>query len=601
MVNYVYSELSKKGVINASHFVINELQVSADIDESIRVLTASNYGSDIQLVVYDSNGTVLGDSMQYAGRETSDEEKIRIADALDGRFAAFFSKNEVLDNDTVAYYEKFENAGTAYIVRISMSLSPLYPYVSLIFPIALILSFLIAIAVLKIKGTLYYDVVEPLDAVASAVEGLSGNHYNTVNAHSRYREIDIIIERLNEYLHSKENLAVFNMTDRKKINFIIQNLPVGVLAISDDFTVLLCNNTALRIFKKSKNIVGNNLREFFPDSLLGDKIADTVNAGGQGAFTYRLDEKVYRVEISLIEFADAGIPRREILVVFTDVTAESNLDVMRSEFFANASHELKTPITATLGFSELLLLDPHLDESIKPKVENIHRNSERMYQLIQDMMELARLDAGIQQEESVVIDVREIVDFAINSLTPRAEDLNLNFKVRGNAFFYGGYKQIEQIIINLLSNAVKYNVLDGMIYVDIEYNEEKTVIKVRDTGKGIPWQDLPRIFERFYCVDKGRTRKAGSSTGLGLAIIKQILIRNGGKVTVQSIFGKATQFTIVLPRNDEDNAIDTSKMPVYTDDAFDTEEKEVFGGDMQIRRVDETVSVAESSRWIGEE
>lgn len=601
MVNYVYSELSKKGVVNTSRFVINELQSSADIHESIKVLTTNNNGSDIQLVVYDSNGTVLGDSLQQEGREISDEERLRIADALDGRFVAFFSKNEVLDNDTVSYYEKLENAGVEYIVRISIPLSPLYPYISLIFPIALILSFIIAIAVLKIKGSLYYDVIEPLDAVASAVEGLSGNHYNTINAHSRYREIDVIIERLNDYLHSKENIAVFNMTDRKKINFIIQNLPVGVLALSDDFTVLLCNNTALRVFKKSKNIVGNNLREFFPDSLLSDKIADTVNAGGQGTFTYRLDEKVYRVEISLIEFADAGVPRREILVVFTDVTAESNLDVMRSEFFANASHELKTPITATLGFSELLLLDPNLDESIKPKVENIHRNSERMYQLIQDMMELARLDAGTQQEENVVVDVREIVAFAIHSLTPRAEDLNLTFKVRGKAFFYGDYKQIEQIVLNLLSNAVKYNVLDGMIYVDINYDEEKTIFKVRDTGKGIPWQDLPRIFERFYCVDKGRTRKAGSSTGLGLAIIKQILIRNGGKVTAQSIFGKATQFTIVLPRNEEDNALDISTMPVYKDDEFDTEEKDVFGIDMQLRRVDETVSIAESSRWIEEE
>lgn len=601
MINYVYSELSKESVINTSRYVVSELKKSDNIKDCIDALISDSGDLQTYLVIYDDNGNIIGDTLMGEDRELTDEEMTRITDAREGRNSAYFAKCDALNNDLVSYISMFNNNGNTYFVKVSSPLSPLFPYVSLVFPIALVIAAVIGVVLLKIKGTIYNDVEKPLDEIECALEGLSNGHYDAVESHSKYKEINGVIERLNDYLHQRENLKSFNAADKKKINFIIHTLPVGILALSDDFTVLLCNNTALRIFKKTKNIVGNKLQEFLADDLLGEKITEIVNASGQGAFTYRLDEKFYRIEISTMEFANASSLRRDILVVFTDVTAESNLDNMRSEFFANASHELKTPITATLGFSELLLLNPKLDESIKPQVENIHRNSVKMYQLIQDMMELARLDSGTQSEEIVIVDAREIVEFAINTLTPRAQDLNVEFKVRGKAYFYGKYKQIEQIVLNLLSNAVKYNVLDGTVYVDIASNDTETLIKVRDTGKGIPWQDLPRIFERFYCVDKGRTRNAGSSTGLGLAIIKQILIQNNGKIKVQSIYGKATQFTVTLPRNESDNSIDISKFPKYKDDAFDIEERDVFGKDLQIRRVDEVVSVVENVRWNNNE
>lgn len=597
MINFVYSELSKESVVNTSRYVVNELKKSDNIKECISALTSDSGDLQTYLVVYDNNGNIIGDTLLGEKRDLTDEEAARITDAREGRNAAYFAKCDALNNDLVSYISMFDNKENTYFVKVSSALSSLFPYVSLVFPIAMTIAAIIGIALLKIKGTLYSDIEKPLDEIECALEGLSNGHYDAVETYSKYKEINGVVERLNDYLHQRENVKNFNVTDKKKINFIIHTLPVGILALSDDFTVLLCNNTALRIFKKTKNIVGNKLHEFLADDLLGEKITEIVNANGQGAFTYRLDEKVYRIEISTIEFTDALAVRRDILVVFTDVTAESNLDNMRSEFFANASHELKTPITATLGFSELLLLNPKLDESIKPQVENIHRNSVKMYQLIQDMMELARLDSGAQSEEVIIVDAREIVEFAINTLSPRAQDLNVEFKVRGKAYFYGKYKQVEQIVVNLLSNAVKYNVLDGRVYVDIANTDTETIIKVRDTGKGIPWQDLPRIFERFYCVDKGRTRNAGSSTGLGLSIIKQILIQNNGKITAQSIFGKATQFTVTLPRKESDNSIDVSKFPKYKDDTFDIEERDVFGNDLQIRRIDEVVSVAENVRW----
>jgi len=221
--------------------------------------------------------------------------------------------------------------------------------------------------------------------------------------------------------------------------------------------------------------------------------------------------------------------------------------MIRQEFSANASHELKTPLHAISGYAELIGNGIVRQEDIKPFARKIHAESRRMTALIEDIIDLTRLDNGAREIEWEDCDFRRIAENAVDTLESAAAAKHIQISIEGDSAPLKGVPQLlYSIVYNLCDNAIKYNREGGRVDISLSRNEKNTVLQVRDNGIGIPEQDQQRVFERFYRVDKSRSKEAGG-TGLGLSIVKHAVMIHDGTIKLQSKPNEGTEFTVSIP------------------------------------------------------
>jgi two-component system phosphate regulon sensor histidine kinase PhoR len=224
---------------------------------------------------------------------------------------------------------------------------------------------------------------------------------------------------------------------------------------------------------------------------------------------------------------------------------------LRREFSANVSHELKTPLTSILGYAELLLGGAALEEDKPQFYQKIKFESERLLALIEDIMELSKLDEG-KKGEFEKLDISELAREAAESLSQKASKANVTLEVIGTGFFINANRSMmTELFYNLIDNAIKYNKPGGSAVTTFSRKDGRVSASVSDTGIGIPKESLERIFERFYRVDKSRSKKTGG-TGLGLAIAKHVAIIHGAEIIAESREGEGTAVTVVFAELEED-------------------------------------------------
>jgi two-component system, OmpR family, phosphate regulon sensor histidine kinase PhoR len=235
------------------------------------------------------------------------------------------------------------------------------------------------------------------------------------------------------------------------------------------------------------------------------------------------------------------------LLILRDVTKEVKLEDMRRDFVANASHELRSPLTVINGYLDTLGDDPVLDESWRAPVREMQRQAGRMSNIVQDLLELSRLEASSGSAEELPVDVGGMLALMRRDLLARSErPAQVNLQIDSDDMLLGSETELHSIFQNLISNAAKYTPAAGRIDIRWWVDEAGGHVSVKDSGVGIPAEHIPRLTERFYRVDPGRSRKLGGS-GLGLAIVKHALQRHGGRLEVQSDEGKGSVFTCHFP------------------------------------------------------
>jgi two-component system phosphate regulon sensor histidine kinase PhoR len=243
------------------------------------------------------------------------------------------------------------------------------------------------------------------------------------------------------------------------------------------------------------------------------------------------------------------------VAVFHDVSELRRLDRVRRDFLANASHELRTPLTSIQGFASTLLETPLEGPERRNYLEVIARNAERLSSLIDDLLELSQIEGRREPLRRDEVEVVDVASRLLEDLAPRLEQHSLNASLGGDASAraFGDRRAIEQVLSNLLDNAVKYSDEGGTIDVTIDERSDRVEVTVADSGIGIPAADLDRVFERFYRVDKARSRALGG-TGLGLSIVKHLVQGMGGDIRVASQLGKGSTFRFWLPGRPADSA-----------------------------------------------
>lgn len=235
------------------------------------------------------------------------------------------------------------------------------------------------------------------------------------------------------------------------------------------------------------------------------------------------------------------------LLILRDVTSEARLESMRKDFVANASHELRSPLTVIGGYLDSLADEPGLDPAWQGPVQEMRRQSDRMRSIVQDLLELSRLEAHGGEAELAPVDVAGMLALIRKDALARPErPARVELEIDSDAQLLGSETELHSVFSNLVSNAVKYTPASGEVHIRWWTDAKGGHVEVRDTGIGIPAEHLPRLTERFYRVDAGRSRKLGGS-GLGLAIVKHALQRHGARMDVQSVEGKGSTFTCHFP------------------------------------------------------
>ncbi len=346
--------------------------------------------------------------------------------------------------------------------------------------------------------------------------------------------------------------------DRQQLSAVLSGMSEGVIAIDTRRRLLFANASADNLFGLGAESVGR----LVPEVIRSPQVQEAVEATLAG-------REPHRGEI-MVAGRDAGlrvVPRvlsvhgtplsgslpGGAILVFHDVTDLRRLERMRQDFVANASHELKTPLASIKAYTETLLDWALHDETVNVRFLNrIDEQADRLNQLIMDLLSLARLESGQDVFDHGPLVLAPVIVSRIDSHRDRAEakhqSLGLDLgPLDQGTMILADEEAIRQILDNLIDNAIKYTPEEGSVRVCCRLHDGNVWIEVADTGIGIPRDDLPRVFERFYRVDKARSRELGG-TGLGLSIVKHLVQSIGGQITVDSRVGAGSKFTVLLPR-----------------------------------------------------
>lgn len=503
----------------------------------------SDYYNDnaLRITVIDLEGNVLFESDTKAPLENHiDREEIR--NAIKNTPKAVERYSDTFGCEMTYYALKTElNDGTKVVLRMALKSSHINSYFVITLPILFMVLCISLGFSLVFSDVISKNVTNKITDVGKSLRSLNDGNYSPIKTSSDEPELYSVLNEINELNSSIHKHIRKETEERNKLDTVLENVYQGILAIGRDKKIIFANKSVMKMFDCAEEPAGNDVVFLIDDLALCDLVSEHLGEDFSGEYSYK--GKDLSVVIKNADGAEAG--NECSIVIFTDVTKEKEMAKQKNDFFANASHELKTPVAVMQGLSELLLAK-NLDESSEKQVERIHKESLRLSSLITDMLELSRLENGGQSDMILSeVNLKETAEEALGELSAKMAEKGVTATVTGDGTINGDAKKIYELMENLCGNAVNYNKENGKIAVDISENGDTVVLKVSDTGIGIEKENIPRLCERFYRVDKSRSKKTGG-TGLGLAIVKHICALHNATLSIDSDIGLGTTVTVTF-------------------------------------------------------
>lgn len=394
------------------------------------------------------------------------------------------------------------------------------------------------------------SITEPINDLTYKAARMANGDFNQYVEVKSEDEIGKLAEMFNTLTNRlKESMSEIHQ-EKSKMEAIVNQMADGLIAIDMEGNVAHINQRALEILNlDERQIIGLNYKNFigaYNIKVTIDSIKESDEWVGK-EIVYGANS-IYSIKYA--PFQDDNDNKLGIILIIQDITEEEKLETMRKEFVANVSHELKTPLTTIKSYVETILDGVVEDsESISHFLSVINNETDRMARLVRDLLQLSNFDSNKIKFEYEYNDYAVLLKKTIEKMNVTAEKkgqiIELDCKNK-EIVGYFDYDRLEQVILNIISNSVKYSKDDTKIKVCCEEIDSYVKISIKDQGIGIPQQDLERIFERFYRVDKARSRDLGG-TGLGLAIAKEIIVAHGGKIVLNSTIGDGTEVLIEIP------------------------------------------------------
>ena len=493
--------------------------------------------SAFRVTIMDLDGTVLYETDTKSPLENH-VDRAEVKYALEGKPQTVERYSETFGYNMTYYAMKTTlSDNSEVIVRLAVKSSQITEYFNLAIPIMVIVLVAALVVSLILAELFSRKFSNKFVEVGQSLRSLNASCYEPIKTDSSEPELFSILNEINVLNENTHNNMQRIADEQQKLMTVLENVSQGIVAIDADKKVLFANKSILGLFSAEPNVIGKEFVYLIDDMALYEKISRHLGDDYASEYEY----KGKQISVVIRRIADENVAS---IVILSDVTQEKAMAKQKSDFFANASHELKTPVTVMQGLSEILLEKETIDEGSKKQIERIHKESMRLGSLISDMLKLSKLERGEEVEVAYSnVNLKEVAEEVVAELSGEIAEKNLAVTINGAGVISAESKKIYELIENLCSNAVHYNKPNGKIEVLITEDKETVSIKVSDTGIGIEKEHLPRLCERFYRVDKSHSKKTGG-TGLGLAIVKHICVLYNAKLSIESDFGLGTSVTV---------------------------------------------------------
>ncbi|EAD3179423.1 PAS domain-containing protein [Listeria monocytogenes] len=510
---------------------------------------------DARITVIDSKGDVVADTKKDPEKLDNHMNRPEVTDILKKGESVGIS---IRESDSLGYSMLYvavpvkHQGKTDGVLRISISLesvdaavAKLWGNLALIFGIALVIIAAISVFIAR-------KITRPVREIIEVSTDLANHKYDSRIHGKISRELQDLSISVNTLAESLETQMFEIKQNEQRLNAIVQNLVSGVMLINVDKQVIMTNRTMYQILGETE-ITGKPFYEVIKSFALSQLIEatfETKTIQQKEIILYFPREMILDASVSPILGENGEITG--IILLLHDITQIRHLENVRSEFVTNVSHELKTPVTALKGFAETLLDGAMYDEVLLKKfLTIIKEESDRLHRLIMDILALSRIEQNPVAENVELVDVDEVIEQSARTIFEMATEKNIRVtipeKTSASVMIETDRDKLQQIVINLLSNAINYTPVDGKVEVKLIEQEAEVIIEVTDNGIGIPAKDIDRVFERFYRVDKARSRHSGG-TGLGLSIVKHLVENCGGRIEVESQEEVGSTFRVTLPK-----------------------------------------------------
>jgi two-component system phosphate regulon sensor histidine kinase PhoR len=502
------------------------------------------------------DGRVIGDSSEDPARMENHAHRPEIEKALQGSIGESVRHSTTVGLDMLYFAVPLEREGRVIgVVRTSMPLTQvsrglvyIYGRVTLTAAIAAVFAAVMSLMISR-------RITRPLEEMKRGAERFARGELGSQLSVPRSEEVGALAEALNQMAVQLEDRIRTIDRQRNELEAVFSSMVEGVLAVDKEGRLIGLNKAAARLLEvEGAALLGKRISEAAIDGGLSEVISLALSSEDTVEADVVLGEKESRfLQAHGTVLRDARGVTIGALVVLEDVTRLKRLEEVRRDFVANVSHELRTPVTSIKGFVETLLDGAMNDQDdAKHFLEIIAKQSDRLNAIITDLLSLSRIERD-EELESIVAEetcLRDILELAIQSCESAAasKDIPIHLDCPTELMIQANPQLFEQAIVNLVDNAIKYSEPGRPVRVEVHPNGAQVVIEVSDQGCGIAKEHLPRLFERFYRVDKARSRKLGG-TGLGLSIVKHIVQAHSGRVSVESTPGQGSVFAIHLPRS----------------------------------------------------
>lgn len=514
---------------------------------------------DMRVTFIDEKGVVLGDS-EIASAELSGienhRERSEFKTALEGEIGKDSRFSATIGVDYLYMAIPLQNGeeivGAARLAYPMVQIAQINRF----FIENILLSMAIALAISLYMANRYSKIIsQPIVEITDFAKRIAGGDFEGKAVVKTGDEIEVLANAFNG-MNAKLKAGITELRDNNlRLKSILTSMSEGLMAVDNEKRVILMNYPGKDFLRIGQaEIMGEIVTDVIDHPFLRRTVQDLLADEKIGTHEISMEDAgktVLRINVSQIR---SDVRKREVLgtiMIIQDITEIRALEEMRTEFVANVSHEIKTPLTSIAGFVETLKNGAIDNERVRDRFLNIIEiETERLSRLLDDLLILSNIEKShIGLDRRDAIDANEVIRDVCDMTAMSAESKNIEIvfeAVKEPPVFYGNKDWFKQMILNLMDNAIKYTPEEGRVFISVYKMEEDIFVKIRDTGIGIPAEDIPRLFERFYRVDKARQREEGG-TGLGLAIVKHIVMAFEGEIKVRSEEGRGTEFLVRIP------------------------------------------------------
>ncbi|MDP4144668.1 MAG: ATP-binding protein [Bacillota bacterium] len=538
IVNYESNEAAK-GYLITSNKIIASMFDTDNVKDKSTLFKNNLKDSDLRVTFIDKDGHVIFDNMADPEEMDNHNSRFEVIEARKGKPGYDVRYSKTLKKN-VMYYAVMVDGGK--ILRTAFPIETITGFESKYLKYYFLIVLLSVTAAIIISAKFSYVVLRPISELEYMTSRIANGDFDRRVNISSSDEIGQLAKTFN-YMADRLQATLNDSIDKQnRLEAILISMDSGVIAVDKKNRIIMINPYAEKIFGIEGNVIGGNLLDIIRDY----EIESLFNGKGNIYKEIKIlwpKERVLRIKTADIINGYAHIGT---VAVIQDITDIKRLENMRSQFVANVSHELKTPLTSIKGFAETIRYVN--DDKQKNKfLDIIDEEVDRLTRLISDILTLSDIEQHKEVKDEI-INIDECMENVVSLIKTIADKKNIKICIEGSCVpnLHGDKDYFKQMMINLVDNAVKYSEQGDCVWIGKKVEGDSLVIWVKDNGPGIPEENIPRLFERFYRVDKARSRAKGG-TGLGLAIVKHIVMSFNGNISAESEEGLGSTFTIKIP------------------------------------------------------